>query len=258
MRKHSFIKILIFLFCLTFTFSIYADTVSQEEKVAKAFEVHKSTLSDDLKKIYETFKELITYKLNFDNIACGFIYLNDKNKNLLIGGSGAVYCGHTMGEAELEKYGFDVVGFGGIFDYEVCDLLERITDKKYKNIVLFGGINDLNIRAANKIKNVDELYCNTLVEFYYKAKEYLLDDNSNIIYIKINPMKYKQDSDDKEFIDRFNNMAMQINMNLENFNYKPYTIKYDSTKEYSEIYMHYNNKVVYRDMFEAINSGNFE
>ncbi len=53
-------------------------------------------------------------------------------------------------------------------------------------------------------------------------------------------------------------MAEEINNNIEAFGYVPYTIPFDTTKEYSERYIHYNNKVVFETMFSSINEGKFD
>ena len=159
-----------------------------------------------------------------------------------------------MGNEALTYYGFDLVGFGGIFEKDALELLKLIRGKKYKNIVLFGGVNDLNIRAVNGFKDIDMLYCTTLAEFINEAKEHLLDDDSKVYYVKIKNMTYEQDGMDNDFMDRFNNIAFEVNYNIENFGYKGYDIPFDTTRENSDLYIHFHNKAVFETMFDYVNN----
>lgn len=234
----------------------YASEPSQEERVKKLFEDHKKSLPKELTIAYEGFKEIVANKENFANVDIGWSYFNDDNKNLIIGSSGVVYCGNTMTNEGLANYGFDLVGFGGIFDKDACELLSLIKDKKYENIILFGGVNDLNIRANNGFRNIDMLYCNTLIDFMEEAKKHLKATNSNIYYVKIKPMLDRDSftNMDREFISRYNSIAFEINYNIDNCGFKGYDIPFDTTNEYSELYIHYNNKVVFEAMFNDINN----
>ena len=157
-----------------------------------------------------------------------------------------------MNEELLLRYGYDLVGFGGIFDDELIDLLKLIGNKKYKKIVIFGAVNDLNIRVLNNCRNVDYYYCEVLDKMLDEAKKHLYDATSKVYYIKIKPMTFGRDIKDQAFIDKFNNMAMQINDNIDLFGYKSYEIPFETTLEYSEHYMHYNKAIVYETMFNAI------
>lgn len=257
MMRISKIKIVyILLISLLLVNISYASEPSQEEKMKQIIEDHKKNLPKELNIVYDGFKEIVANKSNFENVNFGWSYFNDNNRNLIIGSSGVVYCGNAMTNEGLAKYGFDLVGFGGIFDSDACELLRLIKDKEYDNIVLFGGVNDLNLRANSGFHNIDMLYCNTLIDFVEEAKKHLRATNSNIYYVKIKPMLDRDSfvNMNSEFISRYNSIAFEINYNIDNCGFKGYDIPFDTTNEYSELYIHYNNKVVFETMFDYINS----
>ena len=129
----------------------------------------------------------------------------------------------------------------------------KICKNKYKTIVIFGGVNDVNIRAAFNLSDVDLCYCQTLIDLYYESKTHLADDDSTVYYINVKPMTLYRDSSDTDFVNRFNAMAKEINDNIELFGYKSYDFPQETIEEYSEHYVHYNNEIVYKTLFESIN-----
>ena len=144
-----------------------------------------------------------------------------------------------------------MIGYGGVFDDEYISWLKSLGDKKYRNIVIFGGVNDVNIRALSNYENVDLLYCNILIDVLSEAKKHILS-GGKIVYVKVKPMEVGVDNPDAKFVKRFNKIANQINENIENFGYLSYDIPFDTSAEYSSHYIHYNNSIVFETMFDSI------
>lgn len=251
MRKFGFI-ILLLTIVLSIANVSAADTLSQEELIKSYIENNKTSRPDALKQRFAEFKNLVVQKGSYEDIASGWLFFDENNDKLLIGSSGAVFCGYTMKRELLLKHGYDVIGFGGIFDDELIELLKLANGKKYKTILIIGGINDLNIRSLYNIHDIDMGYCITLNELRDEAKLHMIDGESSLYYVKIKPMTLGRDIDNELFLDNFNNMAKEINDNIELFGYKSYDIPFDTTTEFSEHYMHYNNVIVYETMFNAI------
>lgn len=252
MRRFLIKFFIVLSLCFFAATNLFANQISQDELVKAFVNINKELRLPEIKNKLEYFKSLVPLKGSYEELASGWLYFDDHNDKLLIGSSGVIFCGNTMQKELLYQYGYDVVGFGGIFDEEVIELMRLLPDKKYKTIVIFGGVNDLNIRAFSNINNVDLYYCSILNGMFDEAKKHLLIDNSNIYYIKIKPMTLNVDSFDLEFVNRYNNMVSQINDNIELFGYKSYMIPFDTSSLFSEHYIHYNNQIVYKTMFETI------
>lgn len=252
MIKNVAKKILFIIFVLSIASYTYADNNDSAEKARSIIAANKDAMLQVMKDSYEYFKIFVTQKIPFEDISSGWINFNDNNDKLMIGSSGAVYCGATMGNEELNKYGYDLVAYGGIFDNELIDLLKILPDKAYDKIVIFGGVNDLNIRTTNGFNDIDLYYCEVLDELLLEAKKHLKDENSKVVYIKIKELVFGRDNTDSSFVIRYNNMAKEINDNIELFGYASYDIPYETTVDYTAHYIHYNNKVVFEDMFNAI------
>lgn len=251
--KKFCLKILIFVFICIASLSIsYATSYDQADLAREYISANKESRDAALKDLFVAFKNLVSVKGSFEDIRSGWLYFDENNDKLLIGSSGAVFCGGTMQREGLQKYGYDVIAFGGVFDDELVELLKRIDGKKYKTIVLFGGINDLNLRSLYNFHDIDFYYCEVLNLFLDEAKNHLIDENSSVYYIKIKPMTLNRDMDNERFINNFNNMAKEINDNVELFGYKSYAVPFDTSSEYSEHYIHYNNPIVYDTMFKSI------
>lgn len=229
-----------------------AEDFNQEEFARTIIDENKSSRPKELKETYGAFKKIVSQKGIFENVAVAWSFFDDNNEKLLIGSSGAVFCGSTMKRDLLLKYGYDIIGFGGIFDEEVVDLLKLLGEKKYKTIVVFGGVNDLNVRAAFKLKDIDLLYCETLIKLINEAKSHLIDENLNVYYINVKPMTLYRDSNDEQLVERFNDMVKEVNDNIESFGFKSYDFPQETIEEYSEHYVHYNNVVVYEMLFNSV------
>ena len=251
--KTKIIKIFILLFVLIYVPNIVmAEVIHQEKMIEKAIADNKNDMAEELKDKYRLFKDLIASNGSYEDVTSGWLYFDNNNDKLMIGSSGAVFCGYTMKKELLQKYGYDLIGFGGIFDEDLVDLLTMIKHKKYRKIVFFGGVNDLNIRALYKCDNIDLKYCIVLHMMLDEAQNHLMDNQSQVYYIKIKPMTYNRDFDDESFVKRYNNMAKQINDNVELFGFKSYDIPFDTVHKYTDHYIHYNNKMVYETMFKDI------
>lgn len=252
MKKFLFKILILVVFLGIVTNYCNADSLNQEEFAKTIIESNKSSRPKELIEMYDGFKRMVSEKQFFGNVDVAWSFFDSNNDKLLIGSSGAVFCGSTMQSELLKKYGYDVIGFGGIFDEEIADFLTLLGDKKYKTIVIFGGVNDVNVRAAFNLSNIDLYYCKTLIELINEAKKHLKSDDSNVYYIKVKPMTLNRDSNDEKFVNRFNSMAKEINDNIESFGFKSYDFPQETIKEYSEHYVHYNNVVVYETLFESV------
>ena len=263
MKKNRVLKIIfVLLFCLMS--NTYGQGYGLSEEQLKLVETDAASqlffkclnnyydrLAEGVKTAFSVFEDLLASKEEFADIGCGWIHFNPANTNLFIGNSGAVWGAYTMGNEELDKYGFDVISFGGAFDYNFVDWL-KLLDKKYNNIVIFGGVSDLNVRAFNGSEDVDAAYCLSLHNLYGAAKDCLASEYGNVYFINIKPMTCPRDHYDETYVNKYNQMAAQVNENIEKFGFKPYEIKYETTLEYSTHYIHFNNKVVFETLFGDI------
>ena len=229
-----------------------AEAINQEKMIENAMANTRNSMAQELKDKYKQFKDLIVLQGSYEDVNSGWLFFDENNDKLIIGSSGTVFCGSTMRKELLLKYGYDLIGFGGIFDEDLVELLKLVTGKKYREIVFFGGVNDLNIRALYNCYNVDLKYCIVLNEMIDEAKKHLIDEQSHVHYIKIKPMIFDRDFDDAGFVNRFNNMAKQVNENVDLYGFKSYDIPFETIPEYTDHYIHYNNKIVYETMFNDI------
>ncbi|MBO6119135.1 MAG: hypothetical protein J6P02_01570 [Lachnospiraceae bacterium] len=251
--KKIFCKIFIeIVLVVALSYHTVASSIYSDDFVKKILKDNKLSRPEFLKNNFNMFKNLISSKGSYGDISSGWLYFDDSNDKLMIGSSGAVYCGYVMQNEKLKKYGYDMIAFGGIFDDEIVELLKLIKDKKYKKIVVFGGVNDLNLRTLFGMTDIDIIYCVTLNNILDEARRLLIDSQSQIYYIMVKPLIYGVDFNDESFVRRYNNMAKEINDNIELFGYKSYMIPFATTKEYSEHYVHYNNPLVYETMFKSI------
>lgn len=212
---------------------------------------HRRRYPEYQKKAYNDFLDKISKKEDFSNIEASCIYINDVNRNLIIGHSGVVFLGAIMGKNEMLEYGFDVVSFGGLFDEDLCMTFDRL-DKKYDNIVLYGFTNDLNLRATVGLNNLDKNYLETFYNLIIKAREHLNEINGKLILIRVKEMVFEVDHYDKTYVDNYNNMAKLLNNNIDALHYMSYEIPFDTTKDNTSHYIHYNKKYVYEKMLTDI------
>lgn len=251
--KRFISKILIFcMLALIMPNNSFAIEITPEFLAKEMLRLNKEARIPELKAAYYAFGNLIETKGKFENLDIGWLSFDKENDKLLIGCSGAVYCGYTLQDEGLKKLGYDLIGFGGVFDDELIELMQSLGDKKYKKIVIFGGVNDLNIRTMYEFVDIDLYYCEILNKMLAEAKQHLIDENGEVYYVKVKPMIYGIDSGDELFVYRYNNMAKEINDNIELFGYKSYEFPQDTSAEYTEHYVHFNNATVYEAMFNAI------
>ena len=218
--------------------------------------VHSYSNFYDLEKItYETMSE--TFHADYNNfvsnigisdsmnIYTGWSRFRPLNDKLIIGASAVVHCGSTL-ENDIDYYGYDILGYGGICDDKIKEWIPHI-NKKYKKIILFEGVNTINILCINKIKTVpNEAYDSILTTIAMLGD--LLVPGGEIIYVKVKPMTYDRDAADENFVKRFNSLAAELNNTFTALNIKLYEIPYDTTVEYSSGYVHYSNRIVWNDM----------
>lgn len=213
---------------------------------------------DEEKKTYASFGELFdaSYNLFLDSIGkqdlqdvnAYWIRIRENNENLIIGGSGVVWCGYTMGDA-LDAFSYDIVGFGGMTDDKIKEWIPKIK-KKYKKIILFEGVNTINLAVGSGIKNITKEMIDSVATTIVDLQNMLYNSSGDFIYVKVKPMVYVQDCDNEDTTKNFNKLSNSLNTALEAMNIYLYEIPYPTTKEYSAGYVHYNNRVVWEDLLK--------
>lgn len=211
------------------------------------------------KKHYNSFPEAfnLSYNLFLDSIGKNdledvnayWVRIRDYNDKLIIGGSGVVWCGDTMKD-NLDYYGYDIVGFGGMTDNKIKEWIPRI-NKKYKKIILFEGVNTINLAVGGGMKKISKEIVDSVATTIVDMQNALLDTDGKLVYVKVKPMTFPQDIGDKKTIESFNKMSTDLNVALSVMNIPMYELKYPTTKEYSSGYVHYNNKVVWEDLLSS-------
>ena len=224
------------------------------ERIQKYKDYYLDTMPEFQKISYNNFIESIKNKENFQDKDSGWINLKDTNDKLIIGCSTAVWCGYTIKDTELEKYKYDVIGLGGAFDSDLKTFLENLDKKNYKRIVIFGGVNDVNLRAFTGENVVDINYANEIGNLINEARNHLENGVTELVFVRVKLMTYGEDSEDIDFIERFNVCANQYNDLLTYLiGVKYYDIPFDTTDKYSAGYVHYDKVDVYKKIFDDIN-----
>ena len=247
-KKYSFKNIYTIILCvIIMSFVNYEYTYS-----AYNYYDYETTnyqnLGEGFNEIYQKFIDNIGIS-DFLDISAGWCRIRQENENLVIGGSAVVYLGYTMGE-KIDDYGYDIIGFGGVCDDKIKDWIPKIT-KKYKKIILFEGVNTLNIAANNGMKNVTNELFESALTTMAKLTDNVLLENGELIYVKVPKMTYIQDNSDLNHVNIFNELANEYNNTLEAIGIKLYEIPYETTSEYSSGYVHFNNVVVWDHMLKA-------
>ena len=209
--------------------------------------VHYKSFSEVFNTSYDIFLDSIG-KCDLQDVNAFWIRLRDYNDKLIIGGSGVVWCGDTMRDS-IDYYGYDIVGFGGMTDDKIKEWIPRIK-KKYKKIILFEGVNTLNLAVGGGMKKVSQELIESVVTTIVMIQNELLEPNGEFVYVKVKPMTYPRDVADKKTMNSFNKMSEELTIALISMNIPLYELKYPTTKEYSSGYVHYNNKVVWDDMLK--------
>lgn len=206
-----------------------------------------NSFGEDFNLLYQTFIDSIGVN-DLTDINAYWCRMRDNNDKLIIGGSGVVYCGYTMGD-ELDQYGYDIVGFGGMCDDKIKDWIPKIK-KKYRKIIIFEGVNTVNLAMGAGINEVTQEMLESVLTTIAQVQNNLLDLNGEYKYVKVLSMTKGRDNPDPKLISNFNKLAKPFNAALEFINIPLYEIKYPTTKEYSSGYVHFNNKKVWQDMLK--------
>ena len=213
---------------------------------------------DEEKRTYASFGEAFdaSYNLFLDSLGkedlqdvnAYWIRLRENNENLIIGGSGVVWCGYTMGDT-LDAFSYDIVGFGGMTDDKIKEWIPKIK-KKYKKVILFEGVNTTNLAVGSGMKDVTKEMIDSVATTIVDIQNQLFDSSGDLVYVKIKPMVYIQDCDNEDTVKTFNKLSENLNTALGAMNIYLYEIPYPTTKEYSAGYVHYNNRVVWEDLLK--------
>ena len=206
-----------------------------------------ASFGDSFNAIYQYFINSIGI-VDLTDLNVYWSRIRDYNDKLIIGGSGVVYCGYTMGD-ELDKYGYDIVGFGGMCDDKIKEWIPSIR-KKYKKIIIFEGVNTINLAAGAGLKEVSQEMLESVLTTIAQVQTFLLEPGGTYKYVKVLPMKKGIDNPDPKFIANFNRLAKPFNNAMEFIQIPLYEIKYPTTKEYSSGYVHFDNKKVWEDMLK--------
>lgn len=238
-RIKYFVGILIILVNLCFvcfgaTKNFYDEEVRTYKSFGEAFDLS-----------YQNFLAALGNKDLQDVNTC-WIRMREYNDKLIIGGSAVVWCGYTMVDA-LDYYGYDIVGFGGMTDDKIKEWIPRI-NKKYKKIVLFEGVNTVNLAVGSGMTELTQEMIESVATTIVAVQNELLQPGGEFIYVKIKQMTYVQDNPDEDTVNNFNKIANELNLALSTMGVPLYEIRYPTTKEYSSGFVHYNNKIVWEDM----------
>ena len=224
------------------------------ERVKKNKDYYYETIPNYQKIAYKNFIDSVKKEVDYKDKNSGWIRLRNNNDKLIIGCSTAVWCGYTIENTSLERYGYDIIGLGGAFDTDLKNILENLRKNQYKKIVIFGGVNDCNLRAFTGEIVVDPNYASEIANLLDEARRHLLNGVTDIIFVRVKPMTYIEDSDDIEFMLRYNNCALQYNDLLTYLiGVKYYDIPFDTSDKYSSGYVHYDKLEVYKKIFDDIN-----
>lgn len=236
---------LIVIFVLLFKSNAYCEQAFSFYDIEK---LSYDSLGDDFNNNYNMFLESIGQS-DFKNIACGWLRMRDENDKLIIGSSPAVYCGYTMGES-MDKFGYDVISYGGITDNRIKDWVPRI-HKKYKKIIIFEGINTLNLAAIFSFDNVTDEMVYSVFSTISSLINFNLDEGGEIVYVKVLPMVFGRDNADEKLVNNYNNLVPAFNNALTFLdNISLYDIPFPTTNEYSHGYVHFNNRIVWEDLLK--------
>ena len=207
----------------------------------------------EFKSIYETFLEKISAKEDFILEDGYFVRFRENNDKLIIGSSAVVWCGTTMGD-DLDNYGFDVVGFGGIPDNKMKEWIDRI-DKKYEKIIYYSTINTLEVCSYYNLSEINDSVFSAVMNTMIDVVNKILAKGGHLSYVKVKNLQYDESVNTKErieFCKRFNKMAEELNDVMNMTKVFKIDIKYPMTKEYSKGYVHYNNKIVWEDLLSNV------
>lgn len=224
------------------------------ERVKRNKDYYYETIPNYQKIAYNNFIQSVKNEVDYKDKNSGWIRLRNNNDKLIIGCSTAVWCGYTIDNTSLERYGYDIIGLGGAFDTDLKNILENLRKNQYKKIVIFGGVNDCNLRAFTGEIVVDPNYASEIANLLDEARRHLLNGVTDVIFVRVKPMTYIEDSDDIEFMLRYNNCALQYNDLLTYLiGVKYYDIPFDTSDKYSSGYVHYDKIEVYKKIFDDIN-----
>lgn len=244
LKKMKMASVFFMILILSFSFLNFK-IVFASKNFYELEEIHYNSFPEYFNTSYNIFLESIG-KNDLMDVNTYWLRLRDYNDKLILGGSGVVWCGDTMKDS-IDYFGYDIVGFGGMTDNKIKEWVPRI-NKKYKKVILFEGVNTINLATGLGMKSVTKELVDSVVTTIVKIQNELLDPNGEFVYVKVKPMIYPQDNDDKKKADTFNKMSAELNVALSAMNVNLYELKYPTTKEYSSGYVHYNNKVVFEDM----------
>ena len=178
----------------------------------------------------------------------GWSRIRASNDKLIIGSSGVIYCSNILGE-EMDTYGYDAVAFGGVPDEYMREWVKRI-NKKYKKVIVFSGINTLDVCSYNNYDFIDGEVYSSIVDTLMAVSKNLLTKDGLLCYVKI---KERTEDDvlkyGRERVVRYNTLASQLNYLLDEMgSVKKLTLNYPTDKRYSEEYVHYYKKEVWEDL----------
>ena len=207
--------------------------------------------TEAFKETYEIFLNKIINKEDFIAEDAYYVRFRENNDKLIIGSSAVVWCGNVMGD-ELDKYGFDIVGFGGMPDNKMKEWANRI-NKKYSKIIYFSGINTLDICSYNNMDTINNSVFESIVTTMINIVDNILDHDGHLSYVRIKDLQYDESVTPKErveFCKRFNKMAKELNAAMDLVNVYKIDITYPMDAEHSAGYVHYNNKIVWEDLLK--------
>lgn len=222
-----------------------------------AYSEDKITFQDRVTQWYNSQDDFFKYsyfsflsKIGKEDVTVeGWSRIRASNDKLIIGSSGTVWCSVILGD-EMDRLGYDSVGFGGVPDEYMKEWIKKIK-KKYKKVIVFSGMNTLDICTQYKYDVIDSEVFTSVVDTLMDISKKLIDKNGLLCYVKI-----KERTEEKDLIryghdgiKRYNKLANQFNYLLDEMkDIKKLTINYPTDERYSAGYVHYNKKEVWEDL----------
>lgn len=245
MKKVLKICIIIFVYIVIFSYNVYAK--HPYESMTKE-EINKE--EEEKEKEYVEFIDNLSKGKQFMGDKYGRGIFSDGNHKLIIGCSPVVYMS-VYGQDIVDKYAYDLVGYGGVCDDKVLTWFDYI-DKKYNTIVLWCAANDI-IEAINNNRELNDEYFYTLTNLINTAKRQLVNSPmSKIVFVNIREAVPELDFSGEEYCEKYNRLAKQINKYVKDKGIKSIDVIDATDENNSEWYMHYKNKNVFMHVLNDV------
>lgn len=251
--KILYFILLIFLFLninIRYSYTITNANIIENNEVdfSMLLKNYDNSHSDDFNKYYDDFISKIG-KEDITNVNYCWLRMRPNNDKLIIGSSAVVWCGYTMGD-DIDKYGYDVIGYGGMPDEKIREWIPHI-NKKYKKVIIFSGINTLDLCSLFNLNILPPSAFLSIANTILDIMGNILEAGNKVDYVKIIDLPFKPGDDNELYCIRFNMLAQQLNILIDATpNINPITISYPIDDRYSHGYVHYNKQEVWKSILK--------